>query len=160
MSAPYNYPFSDRMPDELATLAAELVRGNGAATPVFNQMVEVAVDAGLAATVSRDIWGPSKNVLLYIGASTLRVEELGRLILVGRKDVQRALHDLHRATSELRDRYVAENGLYPINMPVEIRMSGLDDPGDVGVAGRRPASRRSVRRPSIPTGPWASGSTP
>jgi hypothetical protein len=40
------------------------------------------------------------------------------------------------------------DGLYPLNMPVEVRVTGLDHPGDVGVRGAQPAllSALSPRR--------------
>lgn len=131
---PYNYPFTDNIPDELASLAAELVRGNGEATPLFNQLSFAAIAAGLVATGSADIWGASRNILLSLRPSTLRIEQSGQVALVAAGDVQRAVHVWTSEYARLRDEF-AERGSYPVNMPVEIRVTGLDHPEDVGLAG-------------------------
>jgi FAD/FMN-containing dehydrogenase len=144
VAEPYNYPFSDQFPPELQVLAADLVRGNGEATPLFNRMVEAVVEAGLTATASRDLWGPADAVQLYIRSSTLRVEQLGQAVLVRRADVQRALHDVFTLFVERRDAFAAR-GLYPANMPLEIRASGLDDPGDVAVPGAEAPALSALR---------------
>src|SRR5205823_5731863 len=65
-SAPYNYPFSDNIPDDLARLADDLVTGHGDSTPLFGRTSYEVTAAGLAATQSTDLWGASKNTLLYI----------------------------------------------------------------------------------------------
>jgi FAD/FMN-containing dehydrogenase len=44
---------------------------------------------------------------------------------------------------EIVERY-RSGGLYPLNMPVEVRVTGLDHPGDVGVAGAQPALLSAV----------------
>ena len=44
--------------------------------------------------VSRNIWGPSKNSLLYIQDTTLRVTANGYAIHLRRADVQQAVHDV------------------------------------------------------------------
>jgi FAD/FMN-containing dehydrogenase len=135
---PYNYPFSDNVPDVIAALAADLVPANGQTTPLFGQLMYDVAAAGLAATASSDIWGPSKNTLLYIRPSTLRVTANGYAVLTRRSEVQAVLHEFavqHLArVEEFRAR-----GLYPANMPLEIRVTGLDQRADVdGQAGSTP----------------------
>ena len=83
VSTPFNYPFADYVPDGLQNLITHLVNGDPSLTPAVGQMAArvtaFGLDgenwAGVSGTypVSRDIWGPSKNSLLYIQATTLRV---------------------------------------------------------------------------------------
>ncbi len=131
---PYNYPFSDRVPVEMSDLAKKLVTGTPQSAPQFGQLSYEVVVAGLLATQSADLWGPSKNTLLYIRASTLRATANGYAVLTRRGDIQRVINDFYKFFVGLRDQYAAR-GEYPMNMPVEIRCTGLDRPDEVdGVA--------------------------
>jgi FAD/FMN-containing dehydrogenase len=99
--------------------------------------------AGLRAENSADIWGASKDVLLYVRPQTLRVTANGYAILTRRRDVQRVISEFVGRYRQVVARYRAE-GLYPLNMPVEIRVSGLDHPRDIGVDGAQPALRSAL----------------
>lgn len=126
---PYNYPFSDSVPDVVQQMADELVTGNSQSTVAFGQLMYAVSVAGLTATASFDLWGKSKNLLLYVRPSTLRVTANGYAVLVRRADVQRVLHEWVAKYLALVDSYRAR-GLYPANMPVEIRVTGLDHAGE------------------------------
>ena len=131
---PYNYPFSDNIPIEIAAMADEIVTGRPDLAPTFGRMMLAATRAGTA--TSSDIWGPSKNLLLYIKASTLRVHEQGYAVLTRRSDVQRTVAEVTSAYSSLMRAFEAQ-GRYPINMPLEIRASGVDRSDDARVHGAR-----------------------
>ncbi len=138
VTEPYNYPFSDNMPDEIEEMARSLTRGNKASTPLFGQMMYNVTTAGLAATQSADIWGESKNTLLYIKPSTLRIEASGYAVLTRRSNVQRVIYDFAEKFKDMIAAYESM-GEYPINMPVEIRVTGLDQPDEVdGVSAEAP----------------------
>ena len=94
--------------------------------------------AGLSAENSGDIWGAAKDVLLYVRPSTLRVTANGYAVLTRRRDVQRVINLFTRRYQQLVAAYRAR-GLYPMNMPVEIRVTGLDHQRDVGVDEAQPA---------------------
>ena len=107
-----------------------------------------ATAAGLVATASGDVWGWSKDVLLYIKATTLKVAEMGYGILCARRDVQWVLNTF---TSEYTRRLAdaARAGSFPINMPLDVRVTGVDDAHAVGVADARPpllSALKPVRR--------------
>lgn len=133
-SEPYNYPFSDNVPPEIAALADDMVTSNPSSTPAFGQMMYAVSAAGLAATQSADLWGPSKNTLFYIKPSTLRVTANGYAVLCRRADIQQVIADFCAKYLELAAEYRTREE-YPMNMPVEIRVTGLERPEDVGVAG-------------------------
>ncbi|HCS26017.1 MAG TPA: FAD-linked oxidase [Spongiibacteraceae bacterium] len=133
VTEPYNYPFSDNIPAEVEELGRSLTRDNKQATPVFGQMMYNVSVAGLAATNSADIWGKSRTVLLYIKPSTLRVTASGYAVVTRRNNVQRVIHDFAEQYKSLVASYEAQ-GEYPINMPVEIRVTGLDTSADVDAA--------------------------
>ena len=150
VSQPYNYSFSDNIPPEAATLIGQLISGNGGLTPTFSQIQYAAVAAGLVATLTWDIWGWSKNTQLYVRPTTLRVTANGYAVLCRRSDVQRVVHEfVGFYTSRLNA--AAAAGRYPMNSPVEIRVTGLDQPGDTGIAGARTPVLSAVRpRPDHP----------
>ena len=151
VSGPYNYPFSDTIPEEVAELADEIISGNTALTPYFTRVEYEVAAAGLAATAGTDIWGASANTHYYIRASTLRVEEQGLAVLTRRRDLQRVVSEFasfhERRLNELR-----AEGSFPINGPLEMRSCGLDDPAHVGIRGAEAPSlaptvpRRDRRR--------------
>ncbi len=127
----------------LPTLSGRKLLADPASTPGFGQSEYQAVVSGLAATDSADIWGPSKNTLLYIRPTTLRLEEIGYAVLTRRRHVQRVIHDFTSFFGERAAAYRAA-GRYPINGPVEIRVSGLDRPAHAEVAGAKPAPLSSL----------------
>ncbi|HKY89956.1 MAG TPA: cholesterol oxidase substrate-binding domain-containing protein [Nevskiaceae bacterium] len=147
---PYNYPFSDNLPDAVSNLARQLVTGNAAATPLFGQLMYAVSAAGLAATAGIDLWGAAKNTLLFVKSTTLRIHELSVVVLTRRDQVQRVVHDFTAQHERMLQRYAEENR-YPINMPVEIRVTGLDHAADLGVAGARTAALSALSpRPDHP----------
>ena len=143
VSTPFNYPFADYVPEGLQNLITHLVNGDPSLTPAVGQMAArvtaFGLDgenwAGVSGTypVSRDIWGPSKNSLLYIQATTLKVTANGYAIHLRRADVQQAVHDLIGQYTSMLTGYAAK-GSYPVNSALELRVTALDDPSRVGVA--------------------------
>ncbi|WP_327312326.1 cholesterol oxidase substrate-binding domain-containing protein [Streptomyces sp. NBC_01235] len=145
VTSPYPYPFSDNVPTLVADLAGRMVAdGAWYLAPVLgNAQLDVAA-VGLVATLSADIWGPSKNTLLYIRPTTLRVHANGYAVLTGRDQVQRVVAEF---TSFYRERLAAYAALgrFPVNGSVEIRVTGLDDPAEAQLAGARPPSLSALR---------------
>jgi FAD/FMN-containing dehydrogenase len=131
---PYNYPFSDTVPKPIADLAGAIISGQYYLAPVLGQAQYDAALAGLTATLSADIWGPSKNVLLYVRPTTLRVHANGYAVLARRADVQWVVHTFAAEYRRLLTAYAGQ-GRFPINAAVEIRATGLDVPADAEVPG-------------------------
>lgn len=147
VTAPYNYPFSDNIPTPVSDLSAQIIRGNVSATPMFGAMAYEVSAAGLTATNSSDIWGWSKNSLLYIKPTTMRVTANGYALIARRSDIQRVLHEFAHKYVAMRDDY-ASRGNYPMNMPVEIRVTSLDQPTD-SIVGNADAPTLSALSPDI-----------
>jgi FAD/FMN-containing dehydrogenase len=147
---PYNYPFSDNVPEPVARLAGRILTGEPELAPEFGQAQYDATAAGLAATASADLWGPSANLLLYIKPTTMRLTANGYAVLTRRSSIQRVAGEFVAAYSDLLTAYQAD-GRYPVNGPVEIRVTGLDQPADAGVPGARPPGLSALRpRPGHP----------
>jgi FAD/FMN-containing dehydrogenase len=146
VTRPYNYPFSDSLGQELVDLQAAILAGDWSKAPDFCNLQYNVVAAGLITTNSWDLWGWSKNTLLYIKPTTLRAAELGYAILCRRADVQRVLNEFYVAYKNKVAAYQAQ-GRYPMNAPVELRVCGLDNPNEVvGVSGA-PSPQLSTLRP-------------
>ncbi|WP_225849282.1 cholesterol oxidase substrate-binding domain-containing protein [Streptomyces sp. HPF1205] len=181
---PYNYPFSDNLPEPVARLAGDLVSGAWASAPLFGQvqylMAKVALtgditDVLLSGTAVRDIltadvlthllagglrsdlWGASRNLLEYVRPTTLRETANGYAVLTRRADLQWVVSTFTDAYRGLLDQYAAR-GEYPVNGQVEIRVTGVEDPAVCGVPGARPpllsALRPRVDRPDFDTAVW------
>ncbi|WP_405825368.1 FAD-binding protein [Streptomyces sp. NBC_01390] len=146
VSSPYNYPFSDNVPTLVADLVGRILSdGAWYLAPVLgNAQLDVAA-LGLVATLSADIWGPSKNTLLYVRPTTLRVTANGYAVLTSRAQVQRVIAEFTGFYRERLAAYAA-SGRFPVNGTVEIRATGLDRPGDADSAGAR-APLLSALRP-------------
>jgi FAD/FMN-containing dehydrogenase len=158
VTSPYNYPFSDNVPTVVADLVGRMT--SDAAwylAPELGTAQYTVAAAGLTATLSADIWGPSKNTLLYIRPTTLRVTANGYAVLTTRAQVQRVVSEFTSAYRERLAAYAAQ-GRFPVNGSVEIRITGLDDPADAELAGARApllsALRRSAARPEWDTAVW------
>ena len=147
---PYNYPFSDNLPPALTDLLGDIISGQGWLTPSFGQLQYDITAAGLVTTLSYDLWGWSKNTLLYIKPTTLRVTANGYAVLVNRSNIQRAVNEFVTYYQTKVAQYQAQ-GRYPMNGPVEIRVTGLDNPADIGVGGINSPQLSAVRpRPDHP----------
>ncbi|WP_217209743.1 cholesterol oxidase substrate-binding domain-containing protein [Streptomyces sp. AC550_RSS872] len=134
---PYNYPFSDSVPTPVADLVGRMVSdGAWYLAPVLGNTQYDAAALGLVTTLSADIWGPSKNTLLYLRPTTLRIATNGYAVLTSRDQVQRVVAEFTAFYRERLSAY-ADRGQFPVNGSVEIRVTGLDDPADVGVDGAR-----------------------
>ncbi|WP_308299040.1 cholesterol oxidase substrate-binding domain-containing protein [Streptomyces sp. GESEQ-35] len=135
VTSPYNYPFSDNVPTPVADLVGRMTSDAAwyLAPVLGNAQYDVAA-LGLVATLSADIWGPSKNTLLYLRPTTLRINANGYAVLTSRDQVQRVVAEF---TAFYRERLMAYAavGKYPVNGSVEIRVTGLDDPADAELAG-------------------------
>jgi hypothetical protein len=145
VSGPYNYPFADNLNETLQQILREgLGRGGlGPLTPLFGRTMLTTTDRGLDGKGligdeqiypdSRDIWGPSKNLLLYIKDTTLRVTANGYPVQIRKADLQQAVHDFTAEYSRLvQDAEQAKQ--FPVNSPLEIRVTALDDPSQVTTA--------------------------
>ncbi len=166
VTAPYNYPFSDTLPDAVQrTLRRQFVSDPGQAVAFGQLSYQQTVD-GLGREDAH-FWGAAKNLLLYVRPSTLRATANGYAILTRRDDVQRVVSEFFSFYRRLLERYRAR-GVYPLNLPIEVRVTGLDHPGDVGIAGAQPAllsalspaarssalgRRRVARHPHVPRHP-------
>ena len=130
VTGPYNYPFSDNLPEIASDLIGQLTAGNTFIAPAFGQVFYGTTVAGLAAFGSYDLWGWAKDLQFYIKPSTLLLTEGGGAVITSRSNVAQVVHDF-TVWFEARVAYYQSIGQYPINGPVEIRCCGMDDPPDL-----------------------------
>jgi FAD/FMN-containing dehydrogenase len=150
VNAPYNYVFADVIPQTLSGLIKEILDGDVAITPTFGQAELAIVAAGLLGTLTADIWGWAKDLLLYVKPSTLRVTANGYAVLTNRADIQQVIYDFTTYYQSQVALYEAQ-GNYPMNGPVEIRVTGLDTPSDVEIASATSPQLSALRlRPDQP----------
>jgi FAD/FMN-containing dehydrogenase len=103
-----------------------------ALTPYIGKLMALISGLGLLMDKATDLWGASKNTLLYVGDSTLRVTANGYAVHLRRADVQQAVSDFANQFQSMLLKYQSNNQ-YPINSPLEIRVTALDDPSKVSV---------------------------
>ena len=151
VDAPYNYVFADIIPETLSGLIKEILEGDVSVTPTFGQAELAIVAAGLLGTLTADIWGWAKDLLLYVKPSTLRVTANGYAVLTTRESIQRVIYDFITFYEAQVAGYQAE-GNYPMNGPVEIRVTGLDVADDVQIASAMTPQLSALRpRPDQPS---------
>lgn len=150
VTQPYNYPFSDSISQPLSNLVKRIVIGGERhLTPLFGQLQMGIVAAGLGVTFSTDIWGWSRNLLQYIRPSTLRVTANGYAVLARRADAQRVIYEFVQFYQNRVEVY-RQRGEYPMNGPVEIRVTGLDQPADAVPGAVTPSLAALKPRPDHP----------
>jgi hypothetical protein len=120
----------DDVTTEIADSTVEVI-GGPKMTPLINKLVWARCAAGLMTTDSDDIWGPSKNTLIYVKDSTLRVTANGYAVMTNVDHVQQCMYAFTQLYKKLLDKYAAEDK-YPIACPLEIRVTGVDDPTPIG----------------------------
>ena len=125
VQGPYNYFFSDNLPEEFTDLLGQVVRGSQAVTPAFGASQFGAVASGLLATGTSDLWGWSKDLLFYLRAATLRVVAGGGVVVTRRDNIARVINEFTTWLHERMTHY-ASLGQYPVNMPFEVRLCKVD----------------------------------
>jgi FAD/FMN-containing dehydrogenase len=148
--APYPYTFANFLTQQEADFLKDVEEGVVAGTPVFENAEMAIVGSGLIATGTWDIWGWSKNSLLYVQPTTLRIVEGGWAVLTARSNAQRVVHEFFTQYETLLTQFQTA-GEYPLNGPIELRITGLDQPSEVAVAGAVQPLLSAVRpRPDHP----------
>ncbi|WP_394846449.1 FAD-binding protein [Pendulispora brunnea] len=148
--APYNYPFANMLDERVSDLIEGITAGNAGLTPILMNLFMVLAATGLTVTGARDIWGWSKDVLLYVKPSTLRVGAAGYAVLTARSNVQRVVWEFYE---EYRRRIAAyqAKGQFPMAGPIEIRVTGLDHAHEVQMPAAQSPLLSSCRpRPDHP----------
>ncbi len=134
VTQPYNYPFSDNIPTWASDLLKLILAGLPGMTPVFTSGMEQFTKLAIYAGQENDLWGASKNTLLYVQDTTLRVTANGYAVLMKKAQVQQAIADFTTEFVNLLLQFQTQ-GYYPINSPCEIRVTGLDDPALITTPG-------------------------
>lgn len=136
VTQPYNYTFSDNLPAEVTDILKKVVDGAAWLTPAFSwafaTFTSAALNGQFGYSNATDIWGPSKNTLLYVRDTTLRVAANGYAVLMKKAQVQQAVADFAAKFTAMLAAYQKKK-LWPINSPLEIRVSALDDPTKIVV---------------------------
>jgi hypothetical protein len=146
VTKPYNYPFSDTLSfsAQVSDLLKQILGGAAWLTPLFCFASAAVTSAGLNGELKNspkatDLWGLSKNTLLYVQDSTLRVTANGYAVLMKKEQVQQAVADFTAQFSSMIATF-QNNSLWPINSPIEIRVTALDDPSKLVASGSTPTS--------------------
>ena len=134
VGSPYNYTFANSISQQESDFIEEIVAGAVAVTPAFADLQIGIVDAGLITTWTADLWGWSKYTQLYVQPTTERVTSGGWALLTSRASIQQVVYDFYTQYQSLLSAYAAQ-GQYPMNGPLEIRVTGLDQPSEAGVSG-------------------------
>lgn len=137
VTSPFNYPITENIPKGVVALLRHVAEENSILIPSLGEIELAALEQSLLSTLSYDIWGPSKNVLLYVKSSTLKLAECGYAVITTRANVQKVLFKFKSYFKKLINSYKAK-GTYPINGPICIRATSIDK-SDVVFNGEPPA---------------------
>lgn len=155
--SPFNYPFADRLSSHVAELVARVTQESGALTPAATEAMLQATRSGLVKTGALDMWGEAKNFIHFVRPTTLLVSAGSHVVITRRDQVQRVVHEFTQHYERVINAF-KWRGQYPANNVCEIRVTGVDDPADIGVAGAATASLSSAQpvpgRPDLDTAVW------
>jgi len=150
VTSPYNYSFTNSVTTAENQFFDEVLEGTTSGTPTYEELAISLVGSGLIATGTWDIWGQSQNVLLYVEPTTVRIVEAGFTVLTSRANIQQVVSDFYTQYTSLLTQYQGQSQ-FPMNGPIEIRVTGLDQPADARVTGAQSPILSSVRpRPDQP----------
>jgi hypothetical protein len=150
VSGPYNYPFANQVTSSDSAFIADVLKGVTSGTPAFENLEMAAVGTGLIFEGTSDIWGPSHYSTLYVKPTTLQVTANGYTILCATSSIQQVVYDFYTYYTNLISQYQA-NGQYPMNGPLEFRVTGLDQTSDVVMSGAQQPQLGPLRpRPDQP----------
>lgn len=127
VTGPNNYTFSDNLPEWITPLVKSIATDAPQLTPAFGKVMQDITIAGLLLTNTTDLWGPSKNTLFYVKDTTLRVTANGYAVRMKKGDVQKAVNLFANKYQSMLAAYDAKKQ-WPINSPLEIRITSLDTP--------------------------------
>ncbi|XP_037040599.1 uncharacterized protein LOC119077489 isoform X2 [Bradysia coprophila] len=125
VSSPYNYVLTNIFPEFLSMVVGNVTNGLGLINPILGPAQSLVSTVGNLAFLSFDIWGPSKNLLLYVKSSTLRQTASGVVVITKQANVQSVVSQATAFYKQLLREYSAR-GVYPINGVIEIRATALD----------------------------------
>ncbi|MDC0672506.1 cholesterol oxidase substrate-binding domain-containing protein [Nannocystis sp. ncelm1] len=140
---PYNYPFTDNVPAPISDLVTRVMNGAPELAPMLSAQQHENIVRGLAATVSADLIGPSKNVLLWERTSILRHTTNGYAICTRRADLQRVVHEFAEFYRRRLHDY-QQQGRYPINGGLHVRATSMDSAAGLELPDARPPALSSI----------------
>lgn len=143
VAGPYNYGWANDIPK----LASDGLRDVCCADPSKGWWLDLMGPAVAEyETTGVTLNGTARNLLLYVQPDTFRYTMLGYALHVHQDRVQDAISAW---ITELRQRLTSaeSKGQYPINGPIEIRITSTDNAEPLGVPGARPP----LLAPSSPT---------
>lgn len=150
VTSPYAFRFNDIVPKSASDLLCRIAAGAGSLTPVFTRAQMTAIRAGLTLTRTWDIWGWSSDTLLNVRPTTLRITSTCWNVITSRARIQQVVSEFTAAYTARLEEYRAR-GSFPVNGPLEIRVTGLDQLADCGVPGALSAQLSPLRpRPDHP----------
>ncbi|KAJ6648414.1 D-arabinono-1,4-lactone oxidase [Pseudolycoriella hygida] len=156
VNSPYNYPLTNIFSEQMSMIVGNITNNFGLLNPILGPAQSLLSSIANFALLSFDIWGPSKNLLLYVKDTTLRQTGSSFVVITKRSNVQKIVSRATAFYKKLLRDYSAANK-FPINGVMEIRASALDYPYGVVPDGDSPtlSSLHPIEgRPELDTGLW------
>lgn len=134
LEGPYPFGFANWVTRGESDAVAAWLRRHPGQTKAFLGLEMELARLGLAMGGATDLWGPSRFSCLHVKPTTFRYHVSGHAILCARKDIQRVVSELYGAFDGLMHAAMARDA-YPINGPLDLRITGLDRPGELPPGG-------------------------
>jgi hypothetical protein len=146
VDGPYNYPWSDDISELDSTLIAASLHECPALTPYFLQ--GGCLLAQVMAPPDAVLNGTARDLLLYVRPTTLRYSMIGYALQVPANRLQSAVNEIF-TQFESQLLASADHNAYPVNGPVEIRITTVDRTDGLGID-RPQRATLSVCAPAAP----------
>jgi FAD/FMN-containing dehydrogenase len=127
VTGPYNYPFTEQVPGEVADLASQVMNGVPAVTPVYTTASFVGSAQGLLTDQATDLWGASSHLYLHHEGKAFRVHEAGYSLLTSRARLQEVVRTFVDEVNRLLQVYALRDE-FPLNGPTYVRATSVDRP--------------------------------
>jgi hypothetical protein len=154
---PFNYYFMDYVPSVFDHVARFFVTRISSIATLIGSVGYIASWLGVLSTWSGDYWGLSKNHLIYTSSYTPHLSIAAFSVLTTRDNLQEVVWKTKSNYDQLEEEY-GRDLVYPITGGMDFRITGVDDPNDVGIEGAESPSlstaRMSETHPEYDTVVW------
>jgi hypothetical protein len=134
---PYNYKFANCITNKTSDTIQKIFNDDPDLTPLLAKVFLLISRLSHHGSKNWVMSGLSKDLLLYVGNNTLRITALGYVVLIRKEDIQKTIYTYITKYNEMLEKYKAR-GQFPVNSPLEIRFTSLDDPSPLHIEGATP----------------------
>ncbi|CAL8071544.1 unnamed protein product [Orchesella dallaii] len=146
VNTPYPFSYLENVPRSVTVLLSQFLSGRHYLAPLISRLNHQFNSVGIRYSSNEDIWGASKNILVRYKSTFTHSFSSGYAILTSRDNLQKVASEVYSFYLELLEKF-SSDWQYPQNQPLQITVTGLDDPKDLPPFGKFESPALSILAP-------------